>query len=75
MIVTHARVPGKKKRQTLKFLDGCMPRYGEFVRLGKKLYRVAAVTHRFARRDLPSPLIGETHYIDVPGAEITLVEV
>jgi hypothetical protein len=62
MIVIYARVPGKKKRQTLK-------------RLGKKLYRVAAVTHRFARRDLPNPLIGETHYIDVPGAEIALVEV
>jgi hypothetical protein len=75
VIVVYARIKGHKKRQTLKFLDGCMPRFGEFVRLGKKFYRIAEVTHCFTRRDLPNPLIGETHYIDIPGTAITLVEV
>jgi hypothetical protein len=75
MIIAYVHMVGVKKRQTLRFMDGQMPRTGELVRLGKALYRVTTVTHCFNKFTIPAALENENYFADMPAVMITLGKV
>jgi len=71
MIIAYAYGAGKK-RKTLAFMDGHMPRVGEFITLGQ-MWKIVSVTHRFhSQKDVPNALENQTHFVDIPALEIEL---
>jgi hypothetical protein len=75
MIVVHAYI--LKKRLTLAFCDGHMPREGEFISLvdgtRRQLYRIGRVTHRFhTQKGIPNALEGQEYFADIPALDINL---
>jgi len=70
MIIAYAHGAGKKRR-TLAFMDGHMPRKGEYITLGFE-YRIVRVTHRFHHQDVTNALENQEYFVDIPALEIEL---
>lgn len=72
MIIVYAFLEGEKKRRTLAFNDGHMPRVGEFIHLGVP-YKIVKVTHCFIKiKNISNALENQEYFSDVPPLEIEL---
>jgi hypothetical protein len=75
MIIADVLTPWSE-HLTLAFMDGHMPREGEFISLteGKtrELYRVTRVTHRFSHQKIANALKNQRHFADIPALLINV---
>jgi hypothetical protein len=75
MIIAHVTTPWNE-RLTLAFMDGHMPREGEFISLTERksrtLYQITRVTHCFSHQNIPNALENQKHFADIPALLINV---